>query len=639
MGKTRHAYRLRAGIAGAALLASVLFFGNASSLAWRAPEIAAPGPARPVEVPRIVAPHVPLIAAPEPQNPRYAAGAERAYAIELRLEAGLAAADGPRTAAPTTVFEVAGSWVETFIGGDHATARYRVCIADAKLFARESVALRAELATPFFVERDHEGGVLALHFEHGVGTVARGILKSAVAARQVVLRSGAAWTSTELDPTGEYEARYTRGADLRLVEKARVRYTRLATARGLRPTAEVGTATVADSTQIHLTAEGELERLTSTLSTELDTGKGMPRARGRLVASFQLRASRVASTHAGDLDAKRSELDEVAMITKPDATVTAEAMREADARVVGSATLEDLTKGLAKAPLDDPKGRAEAMARLRADFRLRKEDAARAVALVQTAPVEDGKAVTAALGGVGTIEAQRALVGIVDDTRTPLPVRLNASSAILLLASPSPEMVGALRRQMQDADPDIRGASSLALGSVVGGLGVAAAAPREEGMSTLLANLQAAQDPDDRALALRALGNSGDPRTAPLARQALSDPSVDVRIAAVDAVRLVRTAQADEVLSAAMLTDADPTVRREAVDTVTRYRLIPAYFQAYAAILAGDPFPLVRRAVVQSLGAVPAAPEAVALLTQAARDSSADVRAVAEAALHSSSSP
>jgi HEAT repeat protein len=458
-------------------------------------------------------------------------------------------------------------------------------------------------------------------------------VKTAAAMRQVVLRPGQMWTAAEQEPTGEYEAQYTRGPGPLALGKRRTRYTRLSTARGLRPTADVGTAEVSDVTTIVLTAEDELDRLDTRVQTTVRPGDGLPTVAGKLHGSFVLHDRGADASKVGDFERRRAALDRVEMITKPDVSVTAEAWREADRQAVGTRTLTDLAASLAQVPVEDKRARAEAMATLRADFRLRPEDASRAAALVATAAVDDGKAITAALGGVGSPEAQRALVAIVDNPGVPLPVRLNASTAILLLEQPDPAVVTDLQRQMNDPNEHIRGAAALALGSVIQRLATEHPAEHDAALGALVASLQTAPTATERVTALRALGNSGDARVTPLASQAYSDQSVAVRIAAVHAVRFVPGAEADALITRAMLADPDPRVRVQAVDTATAHRFVPTYFPAYEAILGGDNFPLVRRAVARSLATSSGLHQAAALLQRAAQDPSQDVRAVAMAAL------
>lgn len=252
--------------------------------------------------------------------------------------------------------------------------------------------------------------------------------------------------------------------------------------------------------------------------------------------------------------------------------------------------------------------------------------------------MEDGKAITAALGGTGSPQAQRALVAVVDNPRVPLPVRLNASTAILLVEQPTPAVASELQRQMNDPNEHIRGASSLALGSVLAHLAAEHRAERDSGFAALIASLQGATTLQARVIALRSLGNSGDARVLPHARQAYLDENIEVRVAAVHAVRFVPGTQAEELISKAMLNDPEARVRIQAIETVTAHRYVPTYFTAYDAVLAADQFPLVRRAAVQSLSKASDAPAAIALLKRAETDPSEDVRVVAKLALHDPSS-
>lgn len=591
--------------------------------------------------PKVVVPHVPL-AAPDPvAGSRYTPGAQRSYALGMHVEASLDQGATRANSGDAAAFEISieGSWVETFVGGHAGIARYHVALTNSKVLAdrRPAGALRGSLETPFFVERNDAGAVEGFYFERTTTLEARSILKSAVAMGQVLVQPGHEWKTEERDPTGEYEAKYTRQANPREIRKKRFRYLRLSTARGLRATADVGSAEIDDDTRITLTVDEELERLETKAQTKVRTAEGLPTAAGRLVGSLVLRDRSVDTSKLDEFDRRRAELDRVDMLTKPDVSPTAEAWRESDRLAVGTQTLAHLVAALAKVRPDDRGGRAEAMAKLRADFRLRPEDTAKAAAVVETAAVADGKAITAALGGAGTPEAQRALVAIVDNPRVPLPVRLNASAAVLLLEQPTPAIVGELQRQMNDPNPHIRGASSLALGSVLEKLDDGHRAERDAGMRTLVATLANAPTASERVIALRALGNSADPRVAELAQQAYGDEDLEVRVAAVHAVRLVPGAQADALISTAMLNDRDARVRIQAIDTVTAHRFVPTYLREYDAILSGDKFPLVRRAVVQSLSKASALPQAIALLERAENDPSEDVRVVAKLALQNTS--
>jgi HEAT repeat protein len=642
--RSRHPWSVLAlliAVVGAAAL--VLF---APKLFERSPRKAtaapSPQPLHALMPPKTVAAHVPL-AAPAPQpGSRYTPGAQRSYVVDMQIEAALEAGATNAAGSPAAAameLSIEGQWVETFVAGMAGIARYHVALSDSTVFMsrRPAGALRSELEAPFYIELDNAGAVKGLYFERTTSVLARGILKSAVALRQVIVRPGEQWKTTEQDSTGEYEANYTRAPDPLEITKRRVRYTRLSTARGLRPVADVGTAEIEDHTRITLNTEDELEQLEAKSQTKVRTGEGLPTAVGKLVASFVLSGRAVDTTRLEDFERRRGELDRVEMLTKPDVSPSAEAWRESDAQIVGTATLADLVGGLKKIPVDDRRARAEAMARLRSDFRLRPKDAERAALLVETTAVADGKTITAALGGVGSPEAERSLIAIVDNGRVPLPVRLNASTAILLLKQPTPAVVSSLRRQMDDSNEHIRGASSLALGSVLQRLTDEHAGERERGLGALIASFRNATNAVERVIALRSLGNSGDARVVALAQEAYSDEHPELRVAAVHAVRFVPGDQAEALITKAMLNDPEAHVRIQAIETATAHRFVPTYFQVYDAILAADRFPLVRRAVVQSLSKSSAAPQAIALLHRAETDPSEDVRVIATMALQNPS--
>lgn len=280
--------------------------------------------------PKVLAPHVPLAApAPEPGS-RYTPGAQRSYIVDIQIDASLEAATTSASnpsAAAAMQLSIKGQWVETFVGGLAGIARYHVALSDSTVLAshQPASALKVELETPFYIERDKEGAVQGFYFERITNVVARGILKSAASMRQTILRPGQQWKTTELDSTGEYEAQYTRGLDPLQIGKRRMRYTRLSTARGLRATADVGTAEVKDETRIKLTSEQELERLATKTLTKVRIGEGLPTAVGKLVGSFVFRERRLDVSKLGDFDRRRADLEGVEILAKPDVSPTAEA--------------------------------------------------------------------------------------------------------------------------------------------------------------------------------------------------------------------------------------------------------------------------------------------------------------------------
>jgi HEAT repeat protein len=603
------------------------------------------------------APSIPIASVPGAQVPttdlvaaRFILGTQRAYTLDVAHQMWVLVGTNKPTLDPGQLMRqpsekpmldlrITGIWTVTLVGGQGAMSRFRASLHDSKvsLFgqsAEVASALKADAESPFFYETNFDGIITSLYFGKSVGHITRGVLKSIVATTQVVHRPGREWTAAEQDTLGEYEARYTRRGDTNTLQKTRTKYLRLATAHGVMPADDVGSATLKDATTIAATQEGDLERLTSKLATDVKVGNDLARVRSRWVESMVFRDQSMNSSVVGDFDKIRAELDRVEMVAPVRVSIGDEEQRKFDQKVVGNATMGNIAEELAAIPIDAMGPRASGFAKFRADFRTHPEDLQKAVKLVETTPIEDGKTITAAMGAVRTPAAQRALVDIIDDRATNIDVRLNASMALALQHDPTRETFDALKRMGTSSDRDIRGASMIALGAVTRNLGASNPDVLNDGVATLIRDLQDATSPEERAICFNALGNAGDARVIPFAKAALTtDPSARVRRAAIDSVRLVEGKEVDDVIGNAMLRDAEPQVRKGAVETASASRFLPKYLAAYTSMLVHDQAALVRRAVVQSLVSLKTMPEAIALLTLAERDESEDVRRAAEAVL------
>jgi hypothetical protein len=575
-------------------------------------------------------------------------GSQRSYEVDFTEAVTLAAAT-PRGQKPGEQAAMNKSlhagWLVTCVANERGRVRYRGLLRDVKAAVNGQAYPEGDylkdFARPFFFETDGEGMVTSLSFEPKAGSDARGTIKSLVAKSQIVEhRRGASptsWVALEEDPTGEYEADYTREADPLHLRKERTRYLRVATEGGLRGVAELGTVALKDDTRITLTKDGELEEIASTTETELRFGQGMP-----VVHSTTTLAAHLTETHreTGSLAAMNAEwkrqrtVDMASAPGQDDPDGKEAAERKADERVVKKATLTDLERALANVPRGATRERGAQVGRLTSDFRLHPEDAQKIVSYVQTASVADGQSITAALGGAGTPESLKALVDIANTPATAMDVRVNAIGALAINAVPSTESVQALKQMTANPNPDISSASTLALGAAAAAVRATDPGTYQDAVGMLLANLAAAQTPQEMVLGLRALGNSRDPRVLQAAEQAMSGQPTEVRVAAVAAVRFVPGAETDDFVSTTMRNDPDEPVRIQAITTVEGYRAVGDFLLALGSVLRGDADALVRHAALHALNLVKATPDALALIAAAARnDPSQDVRQYAQAIL------
>jgi HEAT repeat protein len=133
-----------------------------------------------------------------------------------------------------------------------------------------------------------------------------------------------------------------------------------------------------------------------------------------------------------------------------------------------------------------------------------------------------------------------------------------------------------------------------------------------------------------RLHAVRALGHIGADSANDALAQAMSDSAAQVRHEAVIAWRDIRL-QRDAAPVAALVGDADLTVRRVATAVVGQFREASAR-AGLESLVVSDPDPAVRRNAAWALGRIGASDSRVAL-TEAASDSSSLVRMTARAAL------
>jgi HEAT repeats len=632
---------LVAGAAGASLLGLAAFSlrpMRAPPEPPSAPEAAGPKPvAAPWEAP---APAAPAPAAEAPAR----LGRQRDYEVDLNESVTLAAAT-PRGARPgeqaSMIKTLHASWLVTCVVSERGRARYRGLLHDVKAAVNGQAYPEGEylkdFARPFFFDTDAEGKVTALAFEPQAGSDARGTIKSLVARSQVVVHRAAAappsWVTLEDDPTGEYEADYSRLTDAFHLRKERTRYLRVATEQGLRGVAELGAVAVKDDTRITLTAEGDLDEIASTTETDLRFGDGMPVVRSRTTLAAHLL---VADTDASALAAMNAEWRRARVVdmASPPEKDDAGGKDGADARPAKRTPLADLERDLAKVPKGATGLRGAQLARLQADFRVHPEDAQKIVSYVQTASVADGQSITAALGGAGTPEALRALVGIATTPATAMDVRVNAIGALAISGASSSDTVQALKQMTADGNPDIHAASTLALGAAAAAVRATDPSAYQDAVGLLLGALAAATTPDEMILALRGLGNSGDPRVLAAAEQAMSGQPASVRVAAVAAVRFVAGTPTDDFLRSVMQNDPDEPVRIQALATVEMYRAVGDFLPTLGGVLRAEPDALVRHAALHALNVIKAMPEAIALLAFSARsDPSQEIRAYAQAIL------
>ncbi|WP_240357048.1 MULTISPECIES: HEAT repeat domain-containing protein [Myxococcus] len=492
------------------------------------------------------------------------------------------------------------------------------------------------LQQPFYVTLNAQGAALVTYFELGVNPVAQNFLRSLVASTQFVMPDAPqdTWQAQELDVTGQYVADYQGSAGQPYV-KSKARYLRLASPEGLRAIAASVQVATRSRTTIILGDELWPKSLEGQERLELNSNDGAPPILGEVQVSLLRTSVRRVPTLIGMLDARRKHLGKASLATQVFAPADP---REELRRQVAGARLEDLAGKLRQLPREEGangQATAQLMARLKALFQL--EPASALAVPGQLRGEEDRNTYSSMLGALSaasTPEAVRALGQVASDGTLALPVRVDATAALGAAEAPTAEGIDALRALSGSTQQELRGTATLALGNATRNALAQGGAQGESLMRELMRSVATAQTPQARALQLRALANTADVRVLPTLQEALRDPSPIVREAAAEALRLIPGPDADRMVSAVMLGDMAPEVRRAAI-FATSFRALAPQIPALAQVIRQDAVEAVRIEAVRLLGTnLRNAPGVAEILAWAGQnDPNSDVRHTAMAFL------
>jgi HEAT repeat protein len=419
-------------------------------------------------------------------------------------------------------------------------------------------AMRAELqsssepslSAPFFFVLGDDGSVKSYGFAKSIPGEARNKLRALVSSLQVAPSSV---ERVEGDVSGEALVGYVRTGSN--VVRTKVRYERVRTPAGLTEPAVIGGSyDVTSRAVFELDASGWPTTLVEdeVLSVGFKAGKMTMKAKttAKLVAKGENKG------FAGSYDSAASGFD-------PDVDALGDSARlaktNADKGLVAGATFTTLTSDLETSK--DQHGRNKAVARMGALFRTSPESIgeARAKLLSRSTPEATARALAGALQDANSKEAQRALA---DALASDVPSSVKSSAAISLGLSPdpTPEAKSSLSTASRSADQDLSSTATLALGNLARSGGDSAS----DVVSDLLARLDAASTPADKALILDALGNSGSPAALDAILASTTDDAPIVRAAAFGALKLMHDERVAKALPMGMF-DASGNVRQAAI--------------------------------------------------------------------------
>lgn len=573
-------------------------------------------------------------------------GAEYRYSLDVTQQVAFKQTQPQGDAPPSMRFHIQGEWRVGIVSANDTRVDARVSLLPASvsvdveghdaLSPDQRQLLMGSLSLPFFVTLERTGAARLVHMETGTDVLAQGLLRSVVAATQFVVQGvpGAGWQSEEHDATGQYNAAYRRAEAPLRFSKSKLAYTHVATAQGLQPLAKDKLRIeVRTDSQFQLGADLWTESLMASEQMEVDAGDGMPRASHELRLQLRLLGRSRDTSLPGALTALGDRLT-----TAPLASIQGQAQdpQAHHRQILGGRRFEDMLADLRALPKDEQArddARTLAMERLRALFVLEPAEALKVPGVLHEGlePLA-ASPMLGALSAASTTESIQALSRILEDGDVSVPVRTDAVAALGMAEAPTPEGVEALRSRARDTQPELRDTATLALGNAAMRMGSGAQGGR--GAETLVqelgARFRSSNSVEEKALLMRALGNTRDSRALGYIEEGLREAASPVRQAAVEALRLLVDPAVDSLLSQRLLGDPSPEVRK-AVVFAASFRPLGPLLPALDQALRGDPSDGLRAELVQFLGSrVTTTLEVRPLLAWAGQnDSNASIRQAA----------
>jgi HEAT repeat protein len=455
-----------------------------------------------------------------------------------------------------------------------------------------SSELARGLARPFYFTVSPSGEMGSFSFARELPIEVRSQLKELATSLQLVAPPdhGEAWRTTEQDVSGEYEVAYA--VKEGRVHKTKAQLLRTRVPGGLAPLPGEASYSVKSSADFHLDPSGWPSAAASTDSVDMTLGGIRMASRSATSATLVARESHPelvgASCGAPDCEPEAAS----------DAAYAARARASADRNLVDGKTFSQLHGDLSS---QDVRARNQTQARLRALFRTdpRAVEEARVALLGGKLGVEEGKRITAALGGADTPEAQRALTSVLRSADVAPLRKMDAAIALGQTKHPTEDTVAALKEAMASQEKVVSSTSALAAGAVVRILNEAQGNSQDI-VQMLSEKLAQATSDGERALYLKALGNTGDDRALPAIQPFFTHDSVELRAIAVYSLRFLRGTPAEQFLLEAIEVNV-PQIRDAAVHALADRPLAPVFSAALEALSKTEPEESVRITLLNTL--------------------------------------
>jgi hypothetical protein len=418
-------------------------------------------------------------------------------------------------------------------------------------------------------------------------------LKAVFSLSQIVFAGDAraAWTASESDPNGRYEASYEAEPVSGGIAIAKTAWSYAASGSG-RIEAKGRLAAVFERDGSLVSLEGQRATTYSIqgqVAAEDTTSLCWTRTARSSASPERLAALATAAARGRRVKPSSIERDEAAT------------RRTLEARVAGT-TLEDVLAQLAAMPEANAMESQDLYLKLKSFLSLRPDVAATAgVELAKLDARSAGfRVVAAALSNVGSPEAQAALR---DATVGSDEARARTLVPYLGTVDAPDAATEALLRTLAERDESpLATSAALSLGAVAHTLRDSAEERSRRIVQDAGRALAAAPSVERQKLYLSVLGNVGTPEQAALVAPYLQSPDPTLRERAISALRFVGDAASEAELTRALLRDGDERVRASAADSLSFAARSDAAVEAYASAIRSERSPRVVRGVLKNLG-------------------------------------
>jgi len=526
-------------------------------------------------------------------------------------------------------------------------------IANGQPAQAEADTIKKDLSREIFAELDLQGKVLSVRFDPVTNSLSHNFARALIAVTQFVFPSALSpnrsqWETQEDDPNGQYVARYQQAepgsnkynvarAGLMAFRKTKTRYLQAVKKAG---PDEFNLPTVitpkGEMTAYFDLRAGRMIALSGTESQSIEmAGKTVARAQNTVRLNYLGKEILDSAKLAMMREASSQRAKLVAAVPLSVTASKEESEASIERTELGTATLESLLADLGN--LESSSGETNETPlylKFKALIYLHPESSTSLGKILATSNAKSVtmRVLTGALSAVGHQEAQAALVSVIRARSTDWPALSMLIPALNEASLPTQLAEDTVRDlAFQSSNAEIASTAQLTLGAMARNLAETSTERATKIVDLFIKKLESSPSVEVTKQMLLALGNAGSTNAFATISQFMNDSSPALRAAAAAALRWVASDQTDALLTRALASDPEASVRLEAAVAFGFRKMTERTFRAQKQAFLTDKNDKVRLGLLRNLWKVHQAfPEVRKLVKEAAtKDASQDIRKAA----------